>query len=67
MLTATIRTDDGQAVGILVLKDKVFRSGKQGYHGQGKIEMNGVRFQAQCQLVAITPKSDRGDVEAEGQ
>ena len=58
-LTAEIRTVDGQSLGALVLKEKVFRSGKAGYHGQGKLELNGVRFQAQAQLVAIAPKSDR--------
>jgi len=53
MLTATIRTDDGQCVGILVLKSKTFKSGKPGYHGVGKIEIDGVRYQCQAQVVRI--------------
>ena len=53
MLTATIRDDTGKALGILVLKDKTFTSGKQGWFGNGKIEVEGVRCQAQAQLVKI--------------
>jgi len=58
-LTTTIRTDDGKEVGILVLKEKVFKSGKAGWFGVGKIEIEGVRYQVQSQLVAIgEPKND---------
>ena len=64
MLTATIRDDNGQAVGIVVLKDKTFSSGKTGYFGQAKIEINGQRYQAQAQAVAIAPKGDGDKAEA---
>ena len=66
ILTATIRTDDGQAVGVLVLQPKTFKSGKAGFFGQGKIELEGQRYQAQAQLVEIAAKesddaaSDKG-------
>ena len=56
MLTATIRTDDGQAVGILVLQEKVFSSGKTGFFGQDKLLIEGQRYQVQAQLVAIAAK-----------
>jgi len=59
-LTVEIRTVDGQSVGVLVLKEKVFRSGKEGYFGQGKVEMDGQRFQAQAQMVAIGEKDVSG-------
>ena len=55
-LTAEIRTVDGQSLGVLVLKRETFRSGKGGYHGQGKLTLGAWRFQAQCQLVAIESK-----------
>jgi len=59
MLTTTIRTADGKEVGTLVLKEKVFKSGKAGWFGVGKIEIEGVRYQVQSQLVAIgEPKKD---------
>lgn len=65
-LTATVRDDRGKSVGVIVLAEKVFRSGKEGWFGQGKIEIDGVRFQAQVQLVAIAakPKGGATDVEA---
>lgn len=39
-LTAEIRTVDGQSLAVLVLKEKVFRSGKQGWFGQGKLTLD---------------------------
>jgi len=65
-LTATLRDDNGQSVGIIILREKVFKSGKTGFHGQGKLALDGQRYQAQAQLVAIAAKSDTGGVEAEG-
>jgi len=65
-LTATLRDDNGQSVGIIILREKVFKSGKTGFHGQGKLALDGQRYQAQAQLVAIAAKSDTGGIEAEG-
>jgi len=65
-LTATLRDDNGQSVGIIILREKVFKSGKTGFHGQGKLALDGQRYQAQAELVAIAAKSDTGGVEAEG-
>lgn len=53
ILTVTIRSDDGQAIGALVLAEKTFASGKQGYFGQGKLVINGERYQCQAQMVRI--------------
>ena len=63
-LTAEIRTLEGNSLGVLVLKPKTFRSGKEGWFGQAKLEMDGQRYQVQCQLVAIPAKS-ASDVETE--
>jgi len=62
-LTATIRDDNGASLGVIVLAPKTFRSGKEGWFGQGKIEIDDRR----CQAVQIgsKAKSDAGDVEAE--
>ena len=67
-LTAELRTVDGQSLGVLVLKEKVFKSGSVGYHGQGKVEIADKRHQVQVQAVEIgsKPKGGAGDVEAEG-
>lgn len=56
ILQAIIKTADGDALGLLVLNEKHFTSGSRGYHGQGKIEIGGRRYQAQCQLVEIGSK-----------
>lgn len=65
MLTAAIRNEqDGEVVGVLVAKPKDFATGSRGYHGQGKIEIGGKRYQAQLQMVEIGSKGDpKGDRE----
>jgi len=65
-LTATIRNDRGESLGVLVLKPKQFKSGRTGWFGVGKIEIDGQRYQCQAQAVGIAPKRAPGDVEAEG-
>ncbi len=56
-LTATVRDEDGgQVVGVLVATEKTFKTGSRGYFGNGKIEIGGMRYQAQLQLVAIGSK-----------
>ena len=59
-LTAEIRKIDGTSLGVLVLNTKVFRSGKQGWFGQGKMTIDGVRHQVQVQAVAIAEKVKAG-------
>lgn len=39
------------------LQPKTFNSGKTGFYAQGKITINGTRFQSQVMLVEITPKA----------
>lgn len=56
-LTCEVRQLDGQSVGVVVLQPKVFASGSSGYHGQGKIEIAGKRYQVQAQLVEIGSKA----------
>jgi len=56
MLTATIRDDNGKALGIIVLSEKTFASGSTGYFGSTKIEIDAQRFQLQAQAVRIGSK-----------
>ena len=56
-LTCEIRTLTGETIGVLVLNTKTFSSGKVGFFGQGKMAIDGQRYQAQCQLVKIQPKA----------
>lgn len=59
MFTATVRDAEGKAVGIIVLAPKTFKSGAGGFFGQGKIIIDGVRYQAQAQLVAIAERPEK--------
>ncbi len=52
-LTAEIKTESGEVVGKLTLKPKQFKTGNTGFFGQGKIQVEGKRYQAQCQAVLI--------------
>ncbi|MBI5032752.1 MAG: hypothetical protein HZB51_19685 [Chloroflexi bacterium] len=47
---------DGKVVGMLVANEKSFKTGSRGFHGQGKIEIEGKRYQTQVQLVEIGSK-----------
>ena len=63
VLTCEVRTLEGESIGVLVPQAKTFRSGKQGYHGQAKLTLDGQRYQCQAQMVAIAGKSEnRGAV-----
>ena len=56
-LIVEIKTEDGKPVSVLVAAPKNFKTGSRGYHGQGKIEIDGKRYQTQVQLVEIGSKN----------
>ena len=58
-----IKTDEGETLGRLLADKKTFSSGSHGYYGQGKIEIDGKKYQAQVQLVEIGSK-EQGKSEA---
>lgn len=62
-IDALFKDEDGKTVGKIVTSEKTFSSGSRGYFGQGKVEINGKRFQAQVQLVEIGSK-EQGKGEA---
>jgi len=55
-LTCEIRTIDGKSLGVLILNRKEFKSGREGWFGQGKVTIDGARHQAQVQAVEIRVK-----------
>lgn len=56
MLRALIQ-DEGQAVGMLAFADeKTFSTGSKGFHTQGKIQINGSKYQANLLLVKCGSK-----------
>jgi len=68
MLTATIRDDVGECLGIIVLKPRRFSRGRAGWQGRGQVEVEGTRCQCQAQVVvnvsAPVSTNDDCDVDA---
>ncbi len=56
-LTAELKLDTGQSVTVIALPPKDFKTGSQGFYGNGKIEINGKRYQVQVQIVEIGSKN----------
>ena len=55
IITVELKVGD-KVVGMLVANEKNFKTGSRGFHGQGKIEIEGKRYQTQVQLVEIGSK-----------
>lgn len=51
-MNATI-TRNGSTVAVLNVNDKTFSTGNTGFYGNGKVVIDGLRYQAQVQLVLI--------------
>ena len=49
----------GNLLAILTAAAKVFSTGSRGFYGNGKIEINGKRYQVQVQLVEIGSKGQK--------
>ena len=65
MIIVEMKDTNGKMVGSLAAQPKQFKTGSRGFYANGKIEIDGKRYQAQIQLVEIgsKPKSP----ESEGQ
>jgi hypothetical protein len=57
-IVAELKTDAGQLVSILTLPPKEFKTGSRGFYGNGKVELDGKRYQVQIQLVEIGSKKE---------
>lgn len=57
-LIVEIKTAEGQTVALLTVDEKNFKTGSRGFHGQGKIDFNGKRYQTQVQMVEIGSKNN---------
>ena len=59
LIIAELKSDDGKTLGSMTLPPKDFKTGSKGYYANGKLEIDGKRYQAQYQLVEIgSKKSD---------
>jgi hypothetical protein len=57
-IVAELKTDTGQLVSVLTLPPKEFKTGSRGFFGNGKVEIDGKRYQVQIQLVEIGSKKE---------
>jgi hypothetical protein len=51
-----MKTDDGKPLGVMTAPPKVFKTGSRGYYANGKMEIDGKRYQVQIQMVEIGSK-----------
>ncbi len=51
-----MKTDDGKAIGTMTAAAKDFKTGSKGFYANGKLEIEGKRYQVQIQLVEIGSK-----------
>jgi hypothetical protein len=56
-ISAEIKTDTGQVIGIINLPQKLFKTGSRGFYANTKMEIDGKRYQVQIQMVEIGSKS----------
>jgi hypothetical protein len=56
IIEAMLKDDNGNTLAKIVANEKTFATGSRGFHGQGKIEIDGKRYQVQVQLVEIGSK-----------
>ena len=58
VIIAELKTDSGQLVTVLTVPPKEFKTGSKGYYTNGKVEIEGKRYQIQIQMVEIGSKKE---------
>jgi hypothetical protein len=58
IIIAEIKTDEGKLLGVMTLPAKDFKTGSKGFYANGKLEIDGKRYQTQIQLVEIGSKKE---------
>ncbi len=59
IIDVLLRDENGETLGKLTANEKTFSTGSRGFHGQGKIEFGGKRYQVQVQLVEIGSRGQK--------
>jgi hypothetical protein len=57
-IVAELKTDAGQLVTVITVPPKEFKTGSRGFFGNGKVELDGKRYQVQIQMVEIGSKKE---------
>lgn len=60
IIVAEVKTADGNLLGMYTLPPKDFKTGSKGFYANGKMEIDGKRYQVQIQLVEIGSKKTEG-------
>lgn len=55
-IVVEMKMDNGQPIGVMTASPKDFKTGSKGFYVQGKLEIDGKRYQVQVQLVEIGSK-----------
>ena len=51
-----LKTDDGKLIGVMTAPPRDFKTGSRGFYANGKLEIDGKRYQTQVQMVEIGSK-----------
>ena len=55
-MQAVVKDDQGQTLQVIDLTAKQFKTGSRGYHGNGKLSVNGKSHTLNCLMVEIGSK-----------
>lgn len=55
-IIAEFKTDEGKPIGTMTAAPKDFKTGSRGFYAQGKLEIDGKRYQVSVQFVEIGSK-----------
>jgi len=61
-ILADLKDEKGNSLATLAVPPKEFKTGSRGYYANGKIELEGKRYQLQIQLVEIGSKNQSQEV-----
>jgi hypothetical protein len=61
VIIAEIKTAEGKLIGTFTLPPKDFKTGSKGFYANGKLEIDGKRYQAQIQIVEIGSKQAKAE------
>lgn len=56
-IVAELKDEEGKSLATFNLPAKVFKTGSRGFYANGKVEIDGKRYQIQIQLVEIGSKN----------
>lgn len=57
IIEVTLKDGSGRVLGVMAASEKQFKTGSRGFYANGKVEIDGKRYQTQIQLVEIGSKA----------